>query len=196
MTSQTIFDFKTGLPPVAYEQVGTRYKLSINKGLLSDSGSKTEITSISAHAPRRGQARTFRIAPSIASKDSTFLSRFAERGTEELEGDERLDEYRKHLATTAKHLLACGLAQLPDDYSMENLESLKGFRWNRKAGCACGCSPAFNTPLVVPRSGDRVSWCNVGLDPKQDESVAVLNRMSQEEAYDAIFNFNAEASKK
>jgi len=196
MTSQTIFDFKTGLPPVAYEKVGTRYKLSVNKGMLSDNGSKTEMTSISVYAPRRGGARTIRIAPSISSKDSTFLSRFSERGTEELEGDERLAEYRKHLVSTAKHLLACGLAQLPDNYTMENLECLKGFRWNYKAGCRCGCSPAFNTPLVVIRRGDRVSWCNVGLDPKQDESVAVLNRMSQKEAYDVIFNFNAEASQK
>jgi hypothetical protein len=196
MTTQTLFDFKTGLPPVVVEQNGTRYKLAINKSLFTNNGSKTEMTSISVYAPRRGSARTIRIAPSIASPDSTFLSRYAERGTEELEGDERLAEYRKHLVATAKHLLAGGLAQLPDDYTMENLESLKGFRWNYKAGCACGCSPAFNTPLLVPRSGNRASWCNVGLHPKPDEAVTVLLRMTQEQAYNVIFNYDAEASQK
>lgn len=196
MTSQTMFDFKTGLTPVSYERNGTRLKLAINKSLLSHNDSKTEMTCITIYAPRRGNARTIRIAPSIASPDSTIISQYVERGTEELDGDERLAEYRKHLVATAKHLIASGLAQLPDDYSMENLESLKGFRWNYKAGCACGCSPAYNTPLLVVRNGDRASWCNVGLQLKADESLAVLTRMSQEDAYKLIYNYDAEASQK
>lgn len=191
--TQLEINLDTGLPtlvPVKESKWG--YKLALSPDVVVPSkDAKCDITSASLNTNEKSG---FFISFSIAREQGegfNLMENLMTRGTELDDGDERMAEYRRHLATAMKLAVANGLARLPDGYTMADLEKAKGVRWAWKAGCSCGCSPAFSTPLWsgndyrhIPstrRNGRgrwariaHYNWMNVSLTLKKDASVKMV----------------------
>lgn len=192
--TQLEINLDTGLPTlVPYEEKGLTRLRTSDAIIVPNKKAKCDLTSASiSDAEKNG----FYISFYIESPDRKFnvLENLATRGTESWDGDERFAEYRCHLATAMKLAVANGVAKLPPNYTMADLEKAKGVRWARKAGCSCGCSPAFSTPLwavggvkgrwIGQRWKRRFenAWMNVTLSLKENASVAQRLRMSVEDA--------------
>jgi hypothetical protein len=183
--TQLEINLDTGLPTlVPYEDNG-RTRLSLSPDVVvANKNAKCDLASASiSSAEKAGFFITFYIER--PDKQFNVMENLLTRGTESWDGDERFAEYRKHLATAMKLAVANGVARLPTNYTMADLEKAKGVRWAQKAGCRCGCSPAYSTPLwsVGGRTGRRVgrkwkqsydnAWMNVTLTAKAGESVAM-----------------------
>lgn len=191
MTSQPELDLVNGLPtltPTKDGESGAYWTLALSpECVVPNASAKTEVVSASIGANEKAG---FFISPCIqSSKDEKFnvLENLMTRGSESWDGDERMVEYRKQIPTLMKLALANGMARLPEGYTMADLEKAKGVRWARKAGCRCGCSPAFSTPLIptkdVWRNSTRsrgrgrwsryesVNWMNATLVVKQGNTV-------------------------
>ena len=183
--TQLEINLDTGLPTLTpYDDKGfTRLSLSPDV-VVANKKSKCDLTKASISDSSKSG---FFISFYISRPDEKFnvMENLLTRGTESWDGDERFAEYRTHLATAMKLAVANGLAKLPPGYTMADLEKAKGVRWAQKAGCSCGCSPAYSTPLwaVGGRTGRWVgrkwkrsydnAWMNVTLAPKEGESVAM-----------------------
>jgi hypothetical protein len=169
---------------VPYEDNG-RTRLSLSPDVVvANKNAKCYLPSASISSAEKAG---FFITVYIERPDKQFnvMENLLTRGTESWDGDERFAEYRKHLATAMKLAVANGVARLPTNYTMADLEKAKGVRWAQKAGCRCGCSPAYSTPLwsVGGRTGRWVgrkwkqsydnAWMNVTLTAKDGESVAM-----------------------
>ena len=196
--TQLEINLDTGLPTlVPYEDKGfTRLRLSPDV-VVANKKSKCNLTSASiSEADKAG----FYISFYIERPDKKFnvMENLLTRGTESWDGDERFAEYRTHLATAMKLAVANGVAKLPSNYTMADLEKAKGVRWAQKAGCSCGCSPAYSTPLwsVGGQTGRWVgrkwkrrytnAWMNVTLSAKDGESVAMRVGRNAEAVASAI----------
>ena len=183
--TQLEINLDTGLPTLTpYDDKGfTRLSLSPDV-VVANKKSKCDLASASiSEADKSG----FYISFYISRPDEKFnvMENLLTRGTESWDGDERFAEYRTHLATAMKLAVANGVAKLPPGYTMADLEKAKGVRWAQKAGCSCGCSPAYSTPLwaVGGRTGRWVgrkwkkrytnAWMNVTLIQKQGKTVAM-----------------------
>jgi hypothetical protein len=183
--TQLEINLDTGLPTLTpYEDNGfTRLRLSPDL-VVPNKDSKCDLTSCSISD---GEKAGFFISFYISRPDEKFnvMENLLTRGTESWDGDERFAEYRRHLATAMKTAVANGVAKLPPGYTMADLEKAKGVRWAQKAGCSCGCSPAYSTPLwsVGGQTGRWVgrkwkrryanNWMNVTLTSKQGQTVAM-----------------------
>ena len=166
--TQLEINLDTGLPTlVPYEDSGrTRLSLSTDV-VVRNKNSKCDLAKASiSEADKSG----FFISFYIERPDKKFnvMENLLTRGTESWDGDERFAEYRTHLATAMKLAVANGVAKLPSGYTMADLEKAKGVRWAQKAGCKCGCSPAYSTPLwsVGGRTG---RWVEATLHERLDE---------------------------
>ena len=183
--TQLEINLDTGLPTlVPYEDKGfTRLSLSPDV-VVANKKSKCDLVSASiSSAEKSGFFISFYIER--PDKEFNVLENLLTRGTESWDGDERFAEYRTHLATAMKLAVANGVAKLPSGYTMADLEKAKGVRWAQKAGCSCGCSPAYSTPLwsTGGRTGRWVgrkwkrsydnAWMNVTLTAKEGNSVAM-----------------------
>lgn len=182
--TQLEINLDTGLPTLVPYEVNGRTRLSLSSDVVvANKNAKCDLAFASiSSAEKAGLFISFY----IESPDKKFnvLENLLTRGTESWDGDERFAEYRKHLATAMKLAVANGVAKLPPNYTMADLEKAKGVRWAQKAGCKCGCSPAYSTPLwsVGGRTGRWVgrkwkqsynnAWMNVTLTAKEGESVA------------------------
>lgn len=196
--TQLEINLDTGLPTlVPYEKEGiTRPSLSPDV-VVRNKKSKCNLSKASISDSEKAG---FYISFYIESPDKKFnvMKNLLTRGTESWDGDERFAEYRTHLATAMKLAVANGVAKLPPDYTMADLEKAKGVRWARKAGCRCGCSPAYSTPLwsTGGRSGRMVNrrwkeryvnaWMNITLTPSDGKSVAMRVGRNIEEVAAAI----------
>lgn len=183
--TQLEINLDTGLPTLTpYDDNGfTRLRLSPDL-VVPNKDSRCDLTSASIS---EGEKAGFYISFYISRPDEKFnvMENLLTRGTESWDGDERFAEYRRHLATAMKTAVANGIAKLPPGYTMADLEKAKGVRWAQKAGCSCGCSPAYSTPLwsVGGQTGRWVgrkwkrrysnNWMNVTLVPKQGQTVAM-----------------------
>lgn len=183
--TQLEINLDTGLPTlVPYDDNGfTRLRLSPDL-VVPNKDSRCDLTSASISDSEKAG---FYISFYISRPDEKFnvMENLLTRGTESWDGDERFAEYRRHLATAMKTAVANGIAKLPPGYTMADLEKAKGVRWAQKAGCSCGCSPAYSTPLwsVGGQTGRWIgrkwkrryenSWMNVTLVPKQGQTVAM-----------------------
>ncbi len=203
--TQLEIDLVNGLPTLTpTKESGWGYKLALSpQVVVPNKNAKCDITSASLSSNEKSG---FFISFSISSEEKekfNVLENLMTRGTELNDGDERMAEYRRHLATAMKLALANGLARLPDGYTMADVEKAKGVRWAWKAGCSCGCSPAFSTPLwsgddrrFIPstrRNGRGrwsryayYNWMNVSLTLKPDNSVNMVVRRTAEEVVAAL----------
>jgi hypothetical protein len=183
--TQLEINLDTGLPTLTpYEDRGlNRLRLSPDV-VVANKNAKCDLTSASiSEADKPGLFISFYISP--PDEKFNVMENLLTRGTESWDGDERFAEYRRHLATAMKTAVANGIAKLPPGYTMADLEKAKGVRWAQKAGCSCGCSPAYSTPLwsVGGQTGRWVNrkwkrrytnaWMNVTLTPKQGQTVAM-----------------------
>ena len=183
--TQLEINLDTGLPTLTPYDAGgfTRLRLSPDV-LVLNKKSKCDLAQASISS---SQKSGFFISFYIERPNEQFnvMENLITRGTESWDGDERFAEYRTHLATAMKLAVANGVAKLPSGYTMADLEKAKGVRWAQKAGCSCGCSPAYSTPLWTTggRTGRWVgrkwkqsydnAWMNVTLSPKQGQSVVM-----------------------
>jgi hypothetical protein len=150
--------------------------LEVSKDLQNNLA-KTELTQLSL---RRGmkQRSKYSLRKSVhlhiwikhqEEEKNSVLAQYAARHLDA--DDDRMAEYRKQFSAIVKHLHANGmLAFVP---TSEQLENPKGFRWNQKAGCSCGCSPAFVAPswLAIKSEFNEISaTCEV----KENEEVRML----------------------
>ena len=120
-------------------------------------------------------------------KPFNVLEDLGGRRTYFADGDERYATKRAAVLNLARILLANDLATLPDGYTMDDLNKLKGFRWSPKAGCTmCPCSPAFMSPLLANKG---VNWVYGTFKVKAGERVAKvldLHYMQATEANPAV----------
>lgn len=192
--TQLEINLDTGLPtlvPTKESDTGRYWKLAVSKDLAPASNAKCELTNLSMCSltdMRSNLCISFGIQKTEDEKFNVGENLMT-RGSEMLEGDERMEEYRRHLAATMKQVIANGMATLPDGYTMADVEKAKGVRWAWKAGCSCPCSPAFSTPLIPTQSYWRsstrrngrgrwasyeaINWVNATLVLKQGNSVAM-----------------------
>ena len=182
--TQLEINLDTGLPTLVPYDANGRTRLSLSPDVVvANKNAKCDLAFASiSSAEKAGLFISFYI--DRPDKKFNVLENLLTRGTESWDGDERFAEYRKHLATAMKLAVANGVAKLPPNYTMADLEKAKGVRWAQKAGCSCGCSPAYSTPLwsVGGRTGRWVgrkwkqsynnAWMNVTLTAKEGESVA------------------------
>jgi hypothetical protein len=196
--TQIEINLDTGLPTLTpYDEKGfTRLSLSPDV-VVANKKSKCNLATASIQSAEKAG---FYISFYIERPDKKFnvMENLLARGTESWDGDERFAEYRTHLATAMKLAVANGVAKLPPNYTMADLEKAKGVRWARKAGCSCGCSPAYSTPLwsTGGRTGRWVgrkwkqsydnAWMNVTLSAKDGESVAMRVGRNPEQVAAAI----------
>ncbi len=206
--TQLEINLDTGLPTlVATKEEGSdRYwKLSVSKEIASDNAkAKCDIAKMSMCSltdMRSNLILSFDIKRDEQEKFNV-LENLMTRGTEFADGDERMEEYRRHLAGAMKMVIANGMATLPEGYTMADVEKAKGVRWAWKAGCKCPCSPGFSTPLIPTKSYWRsstrrngrgrwasyeaINWVSILLVLKPDASVAQRVRMSQEQVEAAL----------
>jgi hypothetical protein len=206
--TQLEINLDTGLPTlVATKEEGSdRYwKLSVSKEIASDNAkAKCDIAKMSMCSltdMRSNLILSFDIKRDEQEKFNV-LENLMTRGTEFADGDERMEEYRRHLAAAMKMVIANGMATLPDGYTMADVEKAKGVRWAWKAGCKCPCSPGFSTPLIPTKSYWRsstrrngrgrwasyeaINWVSILLVLKPDASIAQRVRMSQEQVEAAL----------
>ena len=203
--TQLEINLDTGLPtltPTKESDYG--YKLALSPDVVvPNKAAKCDVTSASLNSNEKAG---FFISFCIRSEENEKfnpLENLMTRGTELNDGDERMAEYRRHLATAMKLVVANGLATLPAGYTMADLEKAKGVRWAWKAGCSCGCSPAFSTPLLsgndrrfIPatrRNGRGrwsryayYNWLNVSLTLKPASSIQMVVRRTAEEVQAAL----------
>jgi hypothetical protein len=171
--TQLEIDLVNGLPTLTptKREGGWGYQLALSDAcIVPNPTAKTEVAEACVFS-LNDKKGIFFISPDIrASKEEKFnvMENLMTRGSESWDGDERFAEYRKQIPTLMKLAIANGLARLPAGYTMADLEACKGVRWNRKAGCSCPCSPAFNTPLIYSGSNN---WMNATLVVKQGNSV-------------------------
>ncbi len=192
--TQLEINLDTGLPTLVPTKEGDsdRYwKLAVSKDITPASDTKCELTNLSMCSltdMRSNLVISFGIQKTEDEKFNV-MENLMTRGSEMLEGDERMAEYRRHLAATMKQVIANGMATLPEGYTMADVEKAKGVRWAWKAGCSCPCSPGFSTPLIPTKSYWRsstrrngrgrwasyeaVNWVNATLVLKQGNSVAM-----------------------
>jgi hypothetical protein len=203
--TQLEIDLVNGLPtltPTKDSEYG--YTLALSPAVVvPNKNAKCDVVSASLSSNEKSG---FFISFSISREEGekfNVMENLMTRGTELNDGDERMAEYRRHLATAMKLAVANGLARLPDGYTMADLEKAKGVRWAWKAGCSCGCSPAFSTPLWAKGEGRFIrstrrngrgrwaryqdyNWMNVSLKLKADESVTMAVRCQPEQIAAAI----------
>ena len=144
---------------------------------IQNSLAKTELTSLTL---RRGmkQRSKYVLHDSVhlriwikhqEAEKNSVIAQYASRHLDA--NDDRMAEYRKQFSAIVKHLHANGLLAFVT--TSEQLENPKGFRWNQKAGCSCGCSPAFVAPswLAIKSEFNEISaTCEV----KENEEVRML----------------------
>jgi hypothetical protein len=218
--TQLEINLDTGLPtlvPTKEEGSDRYWKLAVSKDIASDNAkAKCDIAKMSMCSltdMRSNLVLSFDIKRDEQEKFNV-LENLMTRGTEFDDGDERMEEYRRHLAAGMKMVIANGMATLPEGYTMADVEKAKGVRWAWKAGCSCPCSPGFSTPLIPTKyywrqstrrngrgrwsSNEAVNWVSILLILKPDASVAQRVRMSQEqvEASLEVRKVNEEAIEK
>lgn len=106
------------------------------------------------------------------AKKNSILAQYAARHLDSQDG--RMAEYRKQFSAIIKTLHANGLLGFTP--TLDQLENPKGFRWVQKAGCRCGCSPAFVAPawFSLRRENDyrlNTIYCNI--EEKDDAEVGL-----------------------
>jgi len=173
MTTQPELDFAHGLPalvPVRSSTRGFELELQLD-GSLQNHQAKTEIRSLEVRCNyktrRRKNLMYIWINHGDTSKDNV-LTQYASRHLDSR--DDRMGEYRNQFSAVMKHLHANGLLNFVP--TNEQLENPKGFRWSQKAGCSCGCSPAFITPdWLSLKEGNEI---RVNCYVKQNQNVAMV----------------------
>lgn len=194
MTSQPELDLVNGLPtltPTQNGDSGRYFKLAVSKDIAPASNAKCDLVDLSMSSMTDRHSNLIIALEIRRETDEKFnlMENLMTRGSESWDGDERFIEYRKHLASVMKQVLANGMACLPAGYTMADVEKAKGVRWAHKAGCSCPCSPGFSTPLIPTKSYFRrstrrngrgrwasheaVNWVNAVLVLKQGNSVAM-----------------------
>jgi len=114
-------------------------------------------------------------------KKNSILAQYAARHLDSDDG--RMAEYRKQFSAIIKHLHANGLLGFTP--TLDQLENPTGFRWVQKAGCSCGCSPAFVAPAWFSlRNEDgyhlNTIYCNI--EEKDDAEVGLAINPARLEA--------------
>jgi hypothetical protein len=106
----------------------------------------------------------------ITHKDENKNSVLAQYASRHLDSeDDRFAEYRAQFSAIVKHLYANG--ELNFVPTQEQLDKPTGFRWNQKAGCRCGCSPAFVAPNWLKLKS--TNTITVSVEEKENEEVSL-----------------------
>lgn len=185
MTTQPELDLAFGLPALVpkvdsipqYSKRGNA-KLELSKQ-LENPDALCDITSISVQSGFRNNSKFYRRASThlrvfITHRDKNkngILAQYASRYQDSI--DDRMGEYKKHFSAVIKHLQANGL--LLNKVTQEQLENPKGFRWSQKAGCRCGCSPAFICPSWLTLKD---KWNDIYAEVKEKEHAEVDIKVS------------------
>lgn len=179
--TQTELNLDTGLVPCLPSKGKYGYELEIKaSNCLPIDGKVESIPTKGYGSDYNGgnAARTGRVAFVISldeKKHFNPLADIASRRTYFVDGDERYETMRKCLVNAARLAVANGVAKMPEGYTMDDLNKLKGFRWSPKAGCSmCPCSPAFMSPLLVDRRNLSLNWLEFVFAVKQDETVKTM----------------------
>lgn len=179
MTVQPELDLANGLVlGLPFENERRSKELEVNAANCLPTNSKVEDVPRNVYLSHSGSgsnvSKTNRVAFVVSLDDGTpfnVLASLASRRTYFVDGDERYETKRKALVNAARIAVANGVAKLPEGYTLDDLNNLKGFRWSPKAGCSmCPCSPAFMSPLVAVDN----NWVEAVFRVKQDETVATM----------------------
>lgn len=187
MTSQPELDLALGLPSLmpkveskpTYGKRGD-IQLEVSQS-LNNPKAKCAIERIGVSSDFRQRSDYYRrqsthlriwITHKEASKNSV-LAQYASRGLDDQ--DDRMAEYRAQFGAVVKHLHANGMLDFVP--TLDQMENPKGFRWNQKAGCRCGCSPAFVCPdwfKLRKEDGYRLNEISVSVKEKDDAEVGLV----------------------
>jgi hypothetical protein len=186
MTTQPELDLAHGLPSLtpkvesqpSYSKSG-RIEVEVHPSLNNPKAS-CSVQSMSLSSDFKQRSDYYRRASThlhiwVKHKDAKKNSVIAQYASRHLDSqDGRMAEYRKQFSAVVKHLHANRL--LAFEPTLDQLENPTGFRWNQKAGCSCGCSPAFVAPVwlkLASVDGYRLNtiYCNV--EEKDDSEVAL-----------------------
>lgn len=186
MTTQPELDLALGLPSLqpkvenkpSYGKSG-RIELEIHSSLNNPLAS-CEVSSISLSSGFKQRSDYYRrqsvhLHLWIKHKDekkNSVLAQYAARHLDSQDG--RFAEYRKQFSAVVKHLHANGVLDFVP--TLDQLENPTGFRWNQKAGCRCGCSPAFVAPAWLTlrkEDGYRLNTIYANVTEKDDGEVAL-----------------------
>lgn len=182
MTVQPELDFALGLTPgIPTEGPGRNFNLEVSPSVCLNTQGKLRDIPERVYAQNAGTktavGRTKRVAFVVSiyeGKPFDVATDLASRRTYFVDGDERYATMRTGLANLARVAVANGIAKMPEGYTLDDLNKLKGFRWSPNAGCSmCPCSPAFMSPLLVSRDYD-VNWVEGVFTLRENESVTTV----------------------
>lgn len=205
MTSQPELDLALGLPSLmpkveskpTYGKRGD-IQLEVSQS-LNNPKAKCAIERINLSSDFRQRSDYYRrqsthlriwITHKEAAKNSV-LAQYASRGLDDQ--DDRMAEYRAQFGAVVKHLHANGMLDFVP--TLDQMENPKGFRWSQKAGCRCGCSPAFVCPdwfKLRREDGYRLNEVSVSVKEKDDAEVGLVINENRLKALDLNPNVSAE----
>jgi hypothetical protein len=186
MTSQPELDLAHGLPSLTHKVVhqpswgkSGRVEPELHPS-LNNPKAACVIYNMSLSSDFKGRSDYYRRASThlhiwVKHKDEKKNSVIAQYAARHLDSDDgRMAEYRKQFSAVVKHLHANGLLAFTP--TLDQLENPTGFRWNQKAGCSCGCSPAFVAPAwlrLASVDGYRLNTIYCNIEEKDDAEVAL-----------------------
>jgi hypothetical protein len=186
MTTQPELDLAHGLPSLTpkvesqptYGKSG-RVELELHPSLNNPKAACTIYdVSLSSSFTQRSdyyRRRSVHLHIWVKHKDEKKNSVIAQYAARHLDSDDgRMAEYRKQFSSVVKHLHANGMLDFTP--TLDQLENPTGFRWNQKAGCSCGCSPAFVAPAWLSlrsENGYRLNTIYCNIQEKDDAEVAL-----------------------
>lgn len=188
MTTQPELDLAHGLPaltPVVKDEPSYSKSGRIEPELrdsLNNPKAACRIYDLSLSSSFKARSRYDRRASThlhiwVKHKDEKKNSVLAQYAARHLHTDDgRMAEYRKQFSAIIKHLHANGLLGFTP--TLDQMEKPTGFRWVQKAGCSCGCSPAFVAPAwfrLRDQNGYRLNtiYCNVVEKDDDEVSLAI-----------------------
>lgn len=192
MTTQPELDLTHGILPLVPKVTedsyrhGKRLTLEISKA-LNNPAAKCEMGELQLRRGMKGRSKwnvreSVHLHIWIKHKDEEKNSVLAQYASRHLDSeDDRFAEYRAQFSCIVKHLYANG--QLGFVPTQAQLDKPTGFRWNQKAGCRCGCSPAFVAPSWF--SLKDTNTVDVTLVEKENEEVKLLVNMNRLKAVTA-----------
>ena len=185
MTTQPELDLTHGFISLVPKTVRDDYKgrnieLEVSK-TLDNPKAKCSITKINLSYDLENRSKwkhreSTHLRIWISHKDEEKNSVLAQYASRHLDSeDDRFAEYRAQFSPVVKHLYANGqLAFVP---TQEQLDKPTGFRWNQKAGCRCGCSPAWVAPSWLKLKN--TNTVTVSVQEKDEEEVSLVVNLAR-----------------
>jgi hypothetical protein len=182
MTTQPELDLVNGLKTLTpVKQEDGELALEVCQ-TFNNPASKCRITKIELRSQPWSKKGRTTLSIWIDHKDkekNSVIAQYAARHLDSMDG--RMQEYRSQFPAIVKTLWANGQLDASKwqgksrpTITLADMDTAKGFRWGQKAGCRCGCSPAFYVPQWVEEQLPLwVNHISVTLEEVEEVALAV-----------------------